>query len=477
MLWSFIEKFSIYGIQFVIGLFVARILMPSDYGLVGMLAIFMSISGVFIDSGFSRALIQKQGRTEIDFSTVFYFNLFISGLLYGILYFSAPYIAQFYHEPQLILITRVLALNFVIQAFTMVQLTKLSIDMDFKSKAIVNTFSVLISGIVALVMAYQGYGVWALISQTLSKTALSLFLILFIKRWFPKLVFSLDSFKSLFRYGSKLLAAGVLGTIINNLYTILIGRFFTAKEVGYYSKSIYFTNILSATATDVLQTVTFPVMSSVQHEEERLSNIYRKLIRLTMFAVIPCMIGFALICEPFIRLCLTEKWVPAVPIIQWLCIARLFTPVSVLNINLLNAKGYSGMVLKLELIKAPLIVGTLALTIQYGLEAVVIGQAIVSFLCFFINAYVPGKMANYGAFQQIKDMGPTLLATAGMTASILPIILFVPSDLWQLLLSIPIGGAVYYLLSLAQKTDEIKEVNILLQNLINKYFRKKQLPR
>lgn len=470
MLWSFIEKISVYGIQFVLGIFVARILMPSDYGLVGMLAIFMSISNVFIDSGFSRALIQKKNRTESDFSTVFIFNLLISIFLYILLYFSAPYIAAFYKEPKLILITRVLSFNFVIQAFTLVQLTKLTIEMDFKSKAIISTFSVLISGVIALLLAYYGWGVWALIAQTLSKTAITLILILILKNWMPKITFSKSSFNALFSYGSKLLIASLLNSIINNLYAILIGKKYSARDVGYFSKGTYFTNILANTASEVLQTVTFPVMSFVQDEKERLTNIYRKLIRFTIFIIIPSMIGFALVAEPFIRFFLTDKWLPAVPIIQWLCIGGIFAPIGVLNINFLNAKGYSGLVLIIQLVKTPIIVGALIITLPMGIEKIVIGQAIASFLCFFVNAYLPGKYSNYGPFKQLKDMLPTLLATGIMVLLILPIITFVEHDLLKIILTIPTGIGSFFLVAYLQKMDEFNELLTLFTNLKKKYF-------
>ncbi len=473
LIWSFIEKFSMYGIQFILGLFIARILEPSHYGLVGMLAIFMAFSAIFIDSGFARALIQKQDRTEADFSTVFYFNLIISLVLYGILFFSAPLIANFYGEPQLVLITRVLSLNFVIQAFNIVQLTKLAIEMDFKTRAIINTFSVLISGVLALVMAYNGCGVWSLIAQTLTKTGITILLLLFIKRWMPKLIFSVSSFRSLFRFGSKLLLASTLSSLMYNLYSFLIGKYFSAKQLGYYTKSLYFTNIIASTASEVLHNVTFPVMSSVQDEQERLTNIYRKLIKFTMFIVAPALLGFALISEPFIRLCLTEKWLPAVPIIRWLCLARLFIPINSLNINLLNAKGYSGLTLKIELIKAPIVITSLIITIPLGLKAIVIGQTIVGVITFIIYAYFPGKIVHYGPMKQLKDMLPTFIATVIMVLAVLPIIRLVPSDFLKIILGIIVGFAVYTLVSILQKRAEVKEIYTLLVNLKNKYFSKK----
>ncbi|KAA6340143.1 Teichuronic acid biosynthesis protein TuaB [termite gut metagenome] len=461
--WNSVERFLVQIVQFILSIIMARLLLPSDYGLLGMLAVFIAISTLFIDAGFTMALIQKKNRTEVDFSTVFYFNIIISICCYFLFYTCAPLIATFYHTAELTSIIRILFLNLIINSLCIIQNTKLSIAMNFKTKAIVNFVSVVVSGCFGVLIAYNGFGVWALVFQILCQSIMNVILLYTFCRWKPLCVFSKESFKQLFHFGSKLLSAGFIATIMNNLYTIFIGKLFSPSQVGYYTRGMQFPALISSTISSILQGVTFPIMTSVQDDREHLISIYRKMIRTTSFFVIPAMTGLAMISEPFIRYFLTEKWMPAVVIMQWICLARLFTPLSALNMNILNAVGRSDLFLKVDLSKLPITMIALIITVPLGLRPVVIGHCITSFIAYFINAYLPGKFFGYGAFRQIKDMLPTLICTGGMMIVLLVIFFYIHSDLLKIVISIIAGVLTYYILAFIFKIEELQDINIIIK--------------
>ncbi len=417
--WNFIEKVLMEGTQFVIGIILARLLMPSDFGLIGMLAIFIAVSNVFIDGGFAKALIQKKKCDEIDYSTAFVVNIVLAIIIYAILFITAPLIAKFYKEPVLTSLTRVLALNFVLGSFNIVQRARLMAKVDFKSLAQIKVISVAIGGIVGVVMAYSGFGVWSLVGQTVSTTIVQIVLFPFYSKWKPSLRFSKESFKHLFGFGSKLMITGVNSVIINNISTICIGRVYNSSHLGYYTRASQFSQLISFTVSDVLGTVTFPVLSQLQDERDHMVSVYKKTLYLTALVIFPIMILCALLAKPIILILLTEKWLPSVILMQWLFLARMFTPLSSVNMNILNAVGRSDLFLKLDFSKIPIIILSLVVTIPISVEAICIGSFVTSFICFFMNAYLPGKMFGYGAWQQIKDWRFILLSLIIMTASVL----------------------------------------------------------
>ena len=441
--WNFIEKVLIRGASFVIGIILARLLSPSDFGLVGMLAIFISISNVFIEGGLAKALIQRQNCNDIDFSTAFVSNVGMSVVIYVILFVSSPWIADFYEEPVLTPLTRVLALNFILGAFNIVQRAKLMIAVDFKSLAQINVISVVLSGAVGIVMAYSGFGVWALVGQNLFSTVVLIILFPIYSKWKPSFRFSAESFKHLFGFGSKLMFSGIYSVIINNISTICIGRFYKSHHLGFYTRGLQFSEIISSTLFDVLGNVTFPVMSGLQNDKEHLLAIYRKSLYFTAMLVFPLMILMALISRPFVIILLTEKWLPSVVLMQWLFLARMFTPLSAINMNLLNAVGRSDLFMKIDFSKAPLVIIVLAITIPISIEALTIGSFVISFICFFINAYLPGRMFGYGAWSQIRDWKWILLSVALMSGSVYAFLQFV-SNVWvQMIGGFLIGVIVY----------------------------------
>ncbi|HBV3592543.1 TPA: lipopolysaccharide biosynthesis protein, partial [Klebsiella pneumoniae] len=326
LIWNAIERFMVQGGQFVIKILIARQISPDDYGLVGIVAVFLVLSDVIINGGFSQALIQKKDRTSLDYSTVFYINIFVAILLYLALFFFSPLISDFYNDQRLTDIIRLISISIIIKSLSVVQLAKISIELNFKAKTIVNFWAVLISGFIAVYMAYNDWGVYALIYQTILYSIIVTVLMFFIAKWTPKLEFSMARAYSLFSFGSKIFLANLVGVISDNSYAILIGKLFSSKEVGFFTQGRNLPDLLSVNLFNILQGVLFPVMSSAQDDKERLLRIYKKSLNMTAFIVLPSMVGLVIIAEPFVRVFLTEKWLPSVFIIQWLALSRMIVP-------------------------------------------------------------------------------------------------------------------------------------------------------
>lgn len=441
--WNGLEKVLTKGSSFIIGIILARLLAPSDYGLMGMLTIFVMLSNVIIEGGFAKALIQKKDCDNADYSTAFISNVGVSLLIYVILFFSAPLVANFYDEPKLIALLRILAINFVLGALNIVQRAKLMADVDFKSLAQINVASTLIGGALGIFMAYNGFGVWSLVGQTIGATLVMVVLFPFYSKWKPTLLFSRSSFKRLFGFGSKLMLTGFVSVIVNNITTICIGKHYKSGQLGYYTRASQFSELIAWTINDILGTVTFPVLSKLQDDTDQLVNVYRRSLYFTALTVFPIMVLVALLARPLVIILLTEKWLPTVFLLQILCLARMFTPLSAINMNILNAIGRSDLFMKLDFSKIPLIALSLAITIPLGVKAIVIGSLVTTFICFFINAYLPGKLYGYGALQQIKDWRFIILSILVMAGCVFLFTLFIHNNWLQLICGGLIGVIVY----------------------------------
>lgn len=407
--WSAIERFSIQGVQFILGIVVARLLTPTDYGLVGMLAIFMSISQTLIDSGMGNALIRKLERTEADFSTTFYFNIVIATVCAGALFFAAPWIAAFFDQPILAPIARLSSLNLLIGAFGMIQSAKLTIALDFKAQAQINFMSALISGLVCLALAWAGWGVWALVWQGIISNVLRVILLWIKCSWRPMLVFSRDSFHSLFGYGSRIMASGLLHTIYSEMTTIAIGKFYTPSSLGNYSRGTSMVTLPVSIITDTLGKVTFPIMTRIQNDNERLSKVYRHYISLVMMGVVFCVILLVALAKPIILFLLTDKWLGAVIFLQVFAFAIMFDPICRLNLNLLYVKGRSDLILRLEIIKKLIAVAILLAAIPFGVLAICVSKVIYTQIAVIANTYYTGKYFHLGYWQQWQDFLPYIL--------------------------------------------------------------------
>ena len=463
VIWSSIDRFTTQGISFVFSMLIARMLLPSDYGVIAMLGIFMAVSQCFIDSGFGAALIRKKDRTETDFCTVFYFNIVVACLFYGLLWLASPYIARFYDMPLLESVTKVWGLNLIVNAFGGIQNAQLSIAIDFKSRAKISVITTLFTGLVGLWFAYQGHGVWALVYQGLASAILRCILLWCIVRWVPKLIFSWKSFKELFSFGSKLLASGLLATVFENLSTIIIGKVYNAGSLGVYSRANHLAQFPSSNITGVLQNVTFPVLSTIQDEDERLANAYRRFLRLSAFVVFPLMLGLSAVADPFIRLTLTDKWAGSIYLLQIICFSLMWYPIHAINLNLLQVKGRSDYFLKLEVIKKVLGVVVLCVTVPLGLVAMCYGRIFTSVVCLGLNTYYTKKIIGYGFSDQMRDLAHVLIHALVMYALVWLVVQCLPGLWLQLIVGTLVGMAYYLLGAYLMKFDELNELLLLLK--------------
>ena len=407
--WSALEKFSLQGIQFIIGLILARLLTPTDFGTVGMLAIFISISQTFVDGGFSNALIRKIDRTETDYSTAFYFNIIVGLVCYGILFLLSPYIAKFFNTPILSELLKVLSISIFINSLTVVQIAKLSVEINFKAQALATLISVILSGSIGIALAYKGYGVWALAWQTVLNTLFKSIILWYQSKWKPIIAFSMNSFKNLFSYGSKLLTSNLIGTVYEHMTTIAIGKFYTAKDLGFYSRGQQFAHLPSTAIIDVLGRVTFPILAKLQNEDDRLIQVYRKYIQITSMIIFFLLTLLAAMAKPLIIFLLTDKWSEAILFLQIFCFAFMFEHISKLNLNLLQVKGRSDLYLRLEIIKKIIAFSILAISIPFGVLIICISKVLNGQIALFINTYYTEKLFNLGYIKQLKDFSKYLI--------------------------------------------------------------------
>lgn len=444
--WSAIEKISLQVIQFVIGIILARLLSPSDFGVVGMLTIFISISQTIIDGGFSNALIQKKNRTERDYSTAFYFNIVIGVILWGGLCLLAPYIATFFRVPELKDLLIVLSMTVFLNSLTVVQIARQTISVDFKSQAEATLIAVVISGALGIYLAFNGFGVWSLVWQQVVSAILRCIVVWCQVRWKPLLCFSKESFNSLFSYGSKILASNLLNTFYQHLNTIAIGKFYTAKDLGCYTRGQNFALVPTSVVSDILGRVTFPILSKIQDEDEKLVSIYRKYIGMTSMIIFFLMVLLAAVAKPLVLLLLSEKWFDAIIFLQLFCFAVMFDHIIKLNLNLLQVKGRSDLYLKLEIYKKILAAIILFISIPFGVLAICFSKIVYSQVALCMNTYYTGKLFNMGYLCQVRDFSGYLIKSV---LSCLPAFVLVSLDLnlWvQLILGITFSSFLYYIL-------------------------------
>ena len=408
-IWSFIDSFANQGIQFIVGIILARILSPAEFGLIGMLTIFIALSQSFIDSGFTNALIRKQDCTQTDYSTVFYFNFVVGIIFYLILFFSANSIAIFFNEPQLELLLQVLGLGLILNALGIIQRTILTKKIDFKLQTRVSLVSSTLSGLIAIYMAFNGFGVWSLVALTLNRFGFtSLFLWMWAK-WRPNLIFSIKSFKELFSFGSKLLISGLIDTTYRNIYYLIIGKYFSATELGYYTRADQFQALPSLQLTGVFGRVSYPILSTIQNDVKKLRIAYKQIIISTMFITFLLMLGMAAIAKPMIVTLVGEKWLPSVIYLQMLCFVGMFYPLHALNLNMLQIQGRSDLFLRLEIIKKILALPVIIIGILYGIKIMILGMLANTIIAYYLNSYWSGKFIGYSSFEQIKDIFPSFV--------------------------------------------------------------------
>ncbi|MEX5892185.1 lipopolysaccharide biosynthesis protein [Providencia vermicola] len=470
--WSAIERLATQLVQLIVMLVLARILGPHAFGLIGMLAVFIAVSQVFVDSGLSSALIRKLDRSELDYSTAFYFNIGIALACYALLYFCAPYIAHFYQQPELTPLTRVLALVVIINSFGIIQRTKLSIKMDFKTQAKASLIAVTISSLTAFCLAYYNFGVWSLVAQTLVYATFNVIFLNMLHRWLPMLSFSSESFRHLFGFGSKLMLSGLIDSIYQNIYQIVIGKKFNVLDVGYFTQANQLIQTPATTMTAIIQRVTYPMLSSIQNDEQKLNSAYLLTLRLSAVVIFPILFGLGTIADPLIPELLGLEWKPAALLASILAMGLLLYPIHAINLNYLQVKGRSDLFLKLEIIKKVIITIILIITIPYGINAICIGIVIQSYIALFINTYYNGRIGNLSGIIQLKALLPIwLIAIAACSIAWLITHSVTLSTWFSITMTITIAIAIYIIsIRLLQKDlYQYLILNILPKKLIKNH--------
>jgi len=468
-IWSTVERLSVQLVSFALTIVLARLLTPKEYGTVGLLIVFISFSQVFIDSGFSKALIQKQNRTNEDISTVFYFNLIVALICYLVLWISAPFISDFYNIPKLDNLLKVLSISLFFNALFAIPNTLLSIDMNFKSITKVNFISTVISGLAAIYLAYQNFGEWALVYQTLIKSVLMALLFWFSTKWKPLFLFSKDSFKNLFGFGSKLLVNSIMNNLVNNFASLFIAKIISAQQLGYYTRGTQNADTAFSTINSIIDNVLLPGLAPLQNQLELLIEGTKKIIKTAALLVIPLFFGLTIISKPLIILLLTDKWALAIPIMQLICLSRLITIQSGININLLYVLGRSDLALKQQYFKIAVRIILLICALRYGIVMIAMAELVSTVIHFFINTYYPGKMMKYGAKDQIKDIFPILISALVMSVPGLLIVYFTSfSEIIKIILTISTCFITYYIMLRILKIEEYKMLIKRVTSLLKK---------
>lgn len=453
--------------KFGFSITIARLLSPEDYGLVGMIVIFIAISTMITESGFGMALIQKKNADQIDYSTIFFFNVFSSVILYVIIFFTARLIADFYEEPLLTKITRVLSINIILSSLIIVQYSILSKQLNFKKQAIIKLFAALSSGSVGLYLAFKGFTVWALVIMTLTGGLITTILYWLFTKWIPSLVFSIKSFRSLYNYGYKIFLSGLSNVIFQNIYFPIIGKKFSTAELGYYTRADKFFEIFVGRITIACGRVTFPVFSQIQDQKGKFNNVYLKTYRLLIYTFLPFTMILMLTAKPFVHFFLTEKWMPAVPFMILFFYEGFFFPLLRLNHNILCAKGKSNISLYIELIQKALILISIFVFFKYGISGLIIGRVISSFISFFVSGFMIDIFLKIKLLEQLKEFIPVILIIIpGFIFCEYFVSKYISNDLLQIMLNVFSISLIHLMLSRIFKITAAKEFYLLLENYI-----------
>lgn len=412
ILWNFSQQLATRGVAIVVTLLLARFLAPEDFGLVAMMAVFLTLGRTLMDSGFREALIRLENITQEDYATAFYANVVLGLISYGILFTTAPVIAGFYEEPQLVELIRVASLSVVVMSFQVVNVASLSRKLNFKVQLKASLPASVISGVIAVSLAYIGWGVWALVGQTLLNALLNTVLLWRMEGWRPTRQFSWLSLKGMYNFGYRLFLSGVLDTVFQNLYVIVIAKVFSAPVAGLYFFANKIKDLIVQQMVRSIQAVTYPALASVQNDDARLKQGYKKIVILMTVTLFPGILFTAALAYPLFQVLLPEKWYPAVPYFQLLCLVALMMPLHSTNLNILKVKGRSDLFLYLEFAKKTVHGVALLITCRYGVTAILVGQIIISFINYIPNSYFSSRLLGYGVVEQVKDFGPILVAAS-----------------------------------------------------------------
>ena len=469
--WTSIETVGARSVQFVIGIVLARLLLPKEFGLIGMLAIFMAIAQVFLDSGFGSALIQKQNATQVDICSIFYFNIAVGLATSGLLCLAAPLISSFYNQPSLIPLTRVLSLTIVFNSLGLIQNTFFRKIIDFRVVTMATLIAGVLSGSIGISLAIYGYGVWSLAVQQVSSTLFRTVVLWFMSSWRPALIFSFRSLKEMFGFGSRILASGLLNQTFNNIYLLVIGKVFSATELGFFTRAQRFQELPSQSLSGIITKVTFPVFSSIQDDPDRLKRGMKKALTSLVLINFPMMIGLAVVSRPLIIVLLTEKWLGCVWYLQLLCMSGMMYPLHVMNLNVLQSLGRSDLFLRLEIIKKIFIVINIAVTWRWGIQTMIMGQVVVSVISYYLNCYYNGILIGYSICEQLRDLAAYFTAAVLMGIGIHGLVYIPFQNIGLLLVTQIVVGIVLY--SAICRMCKFSAFMELYQAALNRILRRK----
>ena len=471
--WRFAERCGAQGVQFVVSLVLARILTPNDYGTVALIMVFINVLGVFINSGMGAALIQKKNADDLDYSSLFYFNMFMCVTLYAIMFFCAPLIAKFYDKPELVALTRVISLTFIVSGVKGIQNAYVSKHLMFKRFFFSTLGGTIVSAVVGILLAYKGYGAWAIVVQSLSNNAIDTLILWITVKWRPKFMFSFKRLKGLFSYGWKLLLSGLLDTGYNQLRSLIIGKVYSSTDLAYYDKANNFPSMIITNVNSSIDSVLLPSMSSVQDSKESVKGMTRRAMKTSTYVMAPLLMGLAACGQSVISILITDKWLPSYPFMVIFCITYMFYPVHTANLNAIKAMGRSDIFLKLEIIKK--IVGIIAILVTFKISVMAMAYSLLvtSVLAQIINSWPNKKLMNYSYLEQLKDILPGIGLAAFMGGCVYCVNFLHLSNWLTLIIQVPLGAVIYIGLSALLKLESFTYCWNMVKPIISKIFNKK----
>lgn len=470
LIWKFAERIGAQLVSTLVSIILARLLMPEDYGLIAIITIFISLCDVFISNGFGNALIQKKDADEVDFSSVFYASVTLSLILYIVLFFCAPYVAQFYENNLITTILRVMGLRLPVAAVYSVQQAYVSRKMQFRRFFIATLIGTVASGVVGISMAYTGFGVWALVGQNMTNVLINMIVLVIVVRWMPKLIFSWSRLKELFSYGWKLLLAGLIDTGYNQARSFIIGKLYSSEDLAYYDQGNRFPALIAVNINSSMSSVLLSAMSKRKEDREKIKQATRKSIRISAYLLMPLMVGLACIAEQFVHVILTDKWLPSISYIQLMCVVYAFYPIHTANLTAIQALGRSDLFLILEIIKKVVGIASILISMWYGVFWIAFSAVIVTIISSFINAFPNKKLLGYSYFEQIKDLLPAIGLSAAMGTSVFVMNYLPINSVLILCLQIIVGAMIYIVFSRIFKVESF----MLLWGMIKNFFQSRK---
>lgn len=471
--WSATDAFLGQGVSFIVGIVLARLLSPEVYGLLGIVTIFTTVLLGIVDSGFSSSLIRKQKVTDEDYCTLFFFNLAVSLMMYGLLFIAAPFIARFFERPQLLSLVRVMGLLLILQALSIVQMTKLSRDIDFKTKTKASLISSVISGVVGVVMAFSGFGVWSLVGQQLTRQLFYSGCLWVFNQWWPRFKFSRESLKYMWGFGWKILLSGLLHNLWGELKKVVVSKYYSPAMLGQYSKAGEYAKIFSSNFTSIIQRVTYPALAHLQEDKTHMMSAYRRVIKTTMFVTSVCMFSIGAVSEPLIYCLIGPKWHTAASFLPLICIYRSMYPLQAININMLQVQGRTDIMLFLEIIKKIILLAPLFVGAFVGIYWMLLCSILTSIIIFFLNSYYTGKDLGYSSWMQLKDVAPSYSVATIVALSVF-FLKYLPFSNWIILpIQIVVGIVVFFIVCESFKLPEYFEVKEIALGFIRRLFVKR----